>query len=240
MKKNTEIIPQTTFNMKPKKIDYKPFEIQEVYVDQEVRDDYILDVEIIEAFINGEMRKVIEEQGLSFKLSLVSRLSSIKDAALAVVDELKQQYIKKLSFVPPKELERIDANFKDMASKLQPIGNKLFKYVSQHPLPLIQQKNGTIRFDPEAVQNTLNKIGIRVFTDEEVEYLKLLDAAASAIAAARNYEIDHNYIEYSTLALVFAGGIFSGMNKVGLVGDVEAGRNILKLFSKRSSLKKLT
>lgn len=63
--------------------------------------------------------------------------------------------------------------------------------MQKYKFPLIQDKDGSICFDTNQVEEYISAIDIRTFSDKERQYVQLLDKATKALVDVANFEREH-------------------------------------------------
>lgn len=210
-------------------------EIKSQYIDEKAREAFNREIEYANEFINGKLKESLINEGLTFNIKIINRLATKSDAISDVVNEYKQEYLSKISFLPANEKERIDRNFKTTIDKLLPTNRELFDLCKKYPFLLEQLKGGSIVFNQAEIKVKIESIGVRTFTASEVEYLNMLLDAADKLKAIDEYEKANDYIPYGLINVVFAG---HQIIPTGLAIDVRNNIDIPAKFAQYKSFKK--
>lgn len=207
-----------------KKIDFISTTLPEIYIENDVREQYKEEIERAELFVN-KWKEQIEEEGLSFDKELITKFKNKDTAIYDLMEKAFNDYAKTLKFVPKIEQERIKQTFTDIADRLADANNSI--YATLHPYSLdYDVKNGVFSFNSKQVKDHIETLGVRTFSDLERQYVNLLNTATKAMLDAANFEIEHNLESYALAStqIVPSGtmGEFTTLNK-GLVHDAKIG-----------------
>ena len=192
------------------KIVFKKTELPTQWIDEAKREAYRERLTAIETKLNSEIKEQIETEGLEFSLTLINKMRASKEAIKKEMDKAYNDYIKTLKFVPKSEMHRVKQSFDDIANRLGDINIWLFNQLQSIPIQLIEVK-GRILFDVKEVENHINTIGVKTFTDTDREYVKLLNEATETLVKVRNFEIENGFAEYSTKALHVIPSLMEGL-----------------------------
>lgn len=223
--------------MNKKRIIYTRKDISTSYIDESERTKLREELQYIESFINDEIRNSLEKEGLEFTLNNVEMLRRDPDAIRAMIEKQKEKYIKSLGFIPTPEKNRIAVSYNDVINRLLPNNEKLYNYLKEHNHVLIQGKSGTICFDPKEVEDHIKTIGIRTFTDAEIDYINTIQDAAELLCKAQHMEVENSFRPYAFGLLVpFGNAMFID----GLARDLSTEIDIVAKFSRQRTLKIIT
>lgn len=185
-----------------KRINFVNTELPNIYIDNDVRDNYRDTVELAESNIN-KRKEQIEKEGLTFDKELITKFRSNGSAIYDMMEKAYNDYAKTLKFVPKIELERIRQTYTDIADSLKEANASI--YAILHPYSFdFDVKNGAFSFNSKQVKDHIETLGIREFSELEKEYVKLLNAATKAIVFCANFEIEHNIEVYSLGTAILA------------------------------------
>lgn len=223
--------------MNEKKISYTRKDISTSYIDESERTKLREELQYIESFINDEIRNSLEKEGLEFSLNNVEMLKLKPDAIKVMIEKQKEKYIKSLGFIPTPEKNRIAASYNDVINRLLPNNEKLYNYLKEHNHTLIQSKGGSICFDSKEVNDYVETIGIRTFTQPEIDYINTIQDAAELLCKAQHMEVDNSFRPYAFGLLVpFGNAMFID----GLARDLSTEIDIVAKFSRQRTLKIIT
>lgn len=164
-----------------------------LWINENARNDYRNKIMEIE----GWLREAIEKEELTFDLSLIKKLMKSETAIYDLMYARYDEYVKNNSFIPKAEKERVKQSYIDVADRLKNICNSMFYKLQPYKFTLKQEKDGSICYAPDEVEEYINTIGIRTFSDKERKYVELLDKATKAIAECANFERENGINEYA-------------------------------------------
>lgn len=102
---------------------------------------------------------------------------------------------------------------------------------------MIQSKGGSICFDSKEVNDYVETIGIRTFTQPEIDYINTIQDAAELLCKAQHMEVDNSFRPYAFGLLVpFGNAMFID----GLARDLSTEIDIVAKFSRQRTLKIIT
>ena len=177
------------------KITFVNTELPDIYVDNSIRDNYITAIEQTASNIN-RFEEAIEKEGLSFDKELINKFKNDDRAIYDMMNKAYNDYAKTLKFVPKLELERIKQIYTDIADSLESVNASIYALLQPYSFDF-DVKNGVFSFNKKQVKDHIETLGIREFSQQEKDYVKLLNAATKAIVDCANFEINHNIEVYS-------------------------------------------
>lgn len=192
------------------KITFKRVELPQQWIDEAKRSSYRERLISIEDKLNNDIKEQIETEGLEFGLTLINKMRGANDAIRVEMNKAYLDYTKTLKFIPKAEMQRVKQSFDDIANRLESINIWLFNQLQSIPIKLVERK-GLIVFDLKEVEQHIETIGIRTFTDTDREYVKLLNEATETLVKVRNFEIENGFAEYSTKALHVIPSLMKGL-----------------------------
>lgn len=175
------------------KITFKREKLQRQYVDKESRTNFLEGIANIEEWINQDFRKALEAEGLSFDLALAQRLSTSHDAIKNEINRHREKYLSSLGFVPKSEIDRVHEKFNEVIENLTRHGRMFWDYMREYKFPLVANKQGYITFDADKVNSYVAILGIKTYSDADIEYMNLLQDAAEMLVKIKNIEIENDY-----------------------------------------------
>lgn len=179
------------------KIVYIPTQLAEIWIDEEARQKHRNDIAFTEGWFNNQLREAIQKEELPFILSLIKKLTKSETAVYDLMYAKYDEYIKGNSFIPKVEKERVKQYYIDIADRLKDVCCIAHNYLQMYKFTLIQEKEDSICFDTNQVEEYINSIGIRTFSDKERQYVDLLDKATKALVDVANFEREHGLNEYA-------------------------------------------
>lgn len=208
------------------KIVFKKTELPTQWIDEAKREAYRERLTAIETKLNSEIKEQIETEGLEFSLTLINKMRASREAIKAEMEKAYSDYIKALKFIPKAEMHRVKQSFDDIANRLGDINIWLFSQLQSIPIRLVEVKDRII-FDLKEVEQHIETIGVRSFTDTDREYVKLLNEATETLVKVRNFEIENGFAEYSTKAQHVIPSLMNGIEPLfvacGLSTDSKQG-----------------
>lgn len=180
-----------------KPINYVPSKLPEIWIDEAERTKHRGYIISIEGWLNNMFREAIEKEGLAFNLSLIRKLRKSDTAVYDLMYVKYNEYIKSNSFIPKVEKERVKGSYIEVADRLKDVCNTAYCKLALYNFTLIEDKEGLICFAPNEVEEYINSIGVRTFTDKEQEYAELLDKATKALVEAANFERGNGIRDYA-------------------------------------------
>lgn len=210
-----------------KKIEFYLTQLPEKWIDENVRNNFKNDVALNEGWLNNQLKEAIEKEELTFNLSLIKKLIKSETAIYDLMYSNYNEYIKANSFIPKTEKERVKQSYINVADRLKDICSIAYSYLQKYKFTLKQEKDGFIRYVPDEVEEYINTIGIRTFTDKEREYYTLLNNATKALVEVTNFERENGIREYALLGFGLMPKHDDPLNAIaypcGLVHDARLG-----------------
>lgn len=170
-------------------------ELPDIYVDNSIRDNYRTAIEQTASNIN-RFGEAIEKEGLSFDKDLINKFKNDDSAIYDMMNKAYNDYAKTLKFVPKLELERIKQTYTDIADSLESVNVSIYALLQPYSFDF-DVKNGVFSFNHKQVKDHIETLGIREFSQQEKDYVKLLNTATKAIVDCANFEINHKIEVYS-------------------------------------------
>ncbi|MFV0328706.1 MAG: hypothetical protein ACK5KL_02600 [Dysgonomonas sp.] len=210
--------------------------IEKQYINSELRQSYRNEIESANEFINGKLKDALISEGLEFNIDMLDKLSKKADAIRDIMTKHKQDYISNICYIPSNEKERINNSFNDTINNLLPINSQFYLLKSRLGLSLETLTNGAIVFNQSEVKVSIDKTGVRTFSQVEIEYLNLILDAAETLKKIDEYERTNNIIPYVLGSVIFldSGRIIP----TGLTVDVRNNIDIPKKFASYASFEK--
>lgn len=182
-----------------KLINYVPSKLPEVWIDEAERTKHRGNIISAEGWLNNIFREAIEKEELTFNLSLIKKLRKSDTAIYDLMYAKYNEYIKGNSFIPKIEKERVKRSYIEVADRLKDMCCIAYDYLQIHKFTLTEDKDGLICFAPDEVEEYINSIGVRIFTEKEKEYVDLLDKATKALIEVANFERENGIRNYALL-----------------------------------------
>lgn len=179
--------------MKQEKLIFNREKLQRQYVDKDVRTNYLELIAYIQEWINKDFKEALQAEGLHFDLALAQRLSVSYKAIRDEINHYRKKYLSSLGFVPKSEENRIHEKYNEVIENLTKPCKTFWDYTRTHKFPLVANKQGYIMFDADKVNEYVASIGIKSYSDADIEYMDLLQDAAEILVKIRNIEIENDY-----------------------------------------------
>ena len=182
-----------------KRIEFTPTQLPEKWIDENARNNYRNEIASTEGWLNNQLREAVEKEELTFNLSLIKKLMKSETAIYDLMYAKYDEYVKNNSFIPKAEKERVKQSYIDVADRLKDINNSVYHKLQPYKFTLKQEKDGSICYASDEVEEYINTIGIRTFSDKERQYVELLNNATKALIDCANFEQENGIRDYALL-----------------------------------------
>ena len=137
--------------------------------------------------------KSFEAEDLPTDMEFLLANTKTQEDFRAWVSAQEAAYTSQLGFLPKKEKARIHASFLELAARMEDARNTIGIFILGSKYPIIQGLDGSISYDWDKVQATIEKKNTYVFTQEDREYYQVLSDARDALAKIAKWEQEHTY-----------------------------------------------
>lgn len=117
----------------------------------------------------------------------------------------EDSYVGKLGFVPMEERKRIKGSFSSVFKRTADDRNTVASFLSEPKYPIVQDKDGSLRYDWEEAEKGATERATKRFSDEDVEYYGMLSKVVEALRELYKWEEDHTYCHFKDWSEPFTG-----------------------------------
>ena len=168
-------------------------QLEDFIVQEHLKEGVLDNIEKQEEGVNRAI-KALQAEGLPTDIDTLRRIIISDDAFDKWVSKAEASYIGKLGFVPKEELKRIKATFRAMADRTADNRNTIATFINGNKYPIVQDEDGSLRYDRAEVDKALTAQFTKRFTDEDKEYFQVLQEAKAGLVKLFNWEQGHQYV----------------------------------------------
>lgn len=187
-------------------------QLEDFIVQEHLKEGVLDNVEKQEEGVNRAI-KALQAEGLPTDIDTLRKIIISDEAFDKWASKAEASYIGKLGFVPKEELKRIKATFRAMADRTAGYRNTIATFLNDNKYPIIQDADGSLRYDRAEVDKALTAQFTKRFTDEDKEYFQVLQEAKAGLVKLFRWEQEHQYVPLTYSAVNVGRFLREGFTK---------------------------
>ena len=187
-------------------------QLEDFIVQEHLKEGVLNNIEKQEEGVNRAI-KALQAEGLLTDIDTLRKIIVSDDAFDKWVSKAEASYIGKLGFVPKEELKRIKATFRAMADRTAGYRNTIATFLNGNKYPIVQDEDGSLRYDRAEVDKALTEQFTKHFTDEDKEYFQVLQEAKAGLIKLFRWEQEHKYLPLAYTAQNVSKFLTDGFSK---------------------------
>ena len=140
----------------------------------------------------------LKKEDIPTQLDVLKDILKSDEAFKDWLNKAEKSYIGKMGFIPKEEKERINQSFNEVMSRTYTTRNCLHDFIwNKYGYEVKQDKEGNLTFDLEKIEAEATGSAKKYFTDEDKEYIDLLQGVVESYNKVKAFEQAHDYVPFS-------------------------------------------